>query len=414
MDMSLLVTLGVIFAATLVGSALRASSKDRCLQDLHGYHITIERKDGRIIWGEFRLFSSGAEIQYREDVLDDQHHTETSYVLYKNELAEAQALYRYTDDLTVENKRRRDLSVRRAFHPHLLRRTIRALRNFLNTAANSLTEALNLLLGRSKIITDQLVLAQGQTEIKGLTKSILGYVGTSYDDLLESFIGAQLVVETSDSEGTYEYLGVLKDYTASYLQILDVVVPQELSVKLERDTRTERIQRGGLRIDQHGPEVTLHNGTCFPVVVISVAWAEQEDALSIVIDPGSTVDYALPPEAEQATLTCRLARQLDILLPRARALIRHRAERYQAVDVLRHPMTTVLSGLGDSRFPRLQRQAAKTTCDLEDIEARLLSETPMTGAAQRLSELLEKREAQQREQREIRERGERQETGRDD
>jgi len=403
MDPSLLVTLAVIFVATLIGSALRASSKDRCLDDMSGYHVTIERKDGRIVWGEMRLFSSGAEIRYREDVRDEQQHTETSYVLYNNELNEAQAIYRYADDLTEENQRRRDASVRRAFHPNLLRRFVRTLRNFLNTAANSLTEALNLLLGRSKIVTDQLVLAQGQTEIKGLTKSILGYVGTSYDDLLESFIGAQLVVETSDAEATYEYLGVLKDYTATYLQILDVVVPQELELELTRSTPSESIRRGGLCIEQRGPQVTLRNRTRYPVVLVSVTWQDRADHLDAVIDPGSRLEYVLPPEAEQASLACRLARQLDMLLPRAHALIRHRAERYQLVDSLKRPMTTVLSGLGDSRFPRPERTPQRRDRDAESIEARLLSESPITGAAQRLTEMLEQRAAAEEEAREANE-----------
>jgi len=403
MDPSLLVTLAVIFVATLIGSALSASSKDRCLKDMDGYHVTVERKDGRIIWGEMRLFSSGAEIEYREDVRDEQQHTETSYVLYNNELNEAQAIYRYADDLTEENQRRRDASVRRAFHPNLLRRFVRTLRNFLNTAANSLTEALNLLLGRSKIVTDQLVLAQGQTEIKGLTKSILGYVGTSYDDLLESFIGAQLVVETSDAEATYEYLGVLKDYTATYLQILDVVVPQELELELTRSTPSESIRRGGLCIEQRGPQVTLRNRTRYPVVLVSVTWQDRADHLDAVIDPGSRLEYVLPPEAEQASLACRLARQLDMLLPRAHALIRHRAERYQLVDSLKRPMTTVLSGLGDSRFPRPERTPQRRDRDAESIEARLLSESPITGAAQRLTEMLEQRAAAEEEAREAKE-----------
>jgi len=400
MDLSLLVTLAVIFVATLIGSALRASSKDRCLEDMSGYHVTIERKDGRIVWGEMRLFSSGAEIEYREDVRDEQHHTETSYVLYKNELTEAQAIYRYADDLTEENQRRRDASVRRAFHPNFARRFVRALRNFLNTAANSLTEALNLLLGRSKIVTDQLVLTQGQNEIKGLTKSILGYVGTSYDDLLESFIGAQLVVETSDAEATYEYLGVLKDYTATYLQILDVVVPQELELSLQRNTPSELIRRGGLCIEQRGPVVTLRNRTRFPIVLVSVTWGEAVHSLNEVVDAGASLEYVLPAEAQQATIACRLVRQLDMLLPRAHALIRHRAERYEPVDAIKRPMAMVLSGLGDSRFPRPERSARERIKDAESIEQQLLSEVSVTGAAQRLTEMLEQRQEAQEEVRE--------------
>jgi len=200
------------------------------------------------------------------------------------------------------------------------------------------------------------------------------------------------VVETSDAEATYEYLGVLKDYTATYLQILDVVVPQELELDLERDSASESIRRGGLCIEQRGPEITLRNRTHYPVVLVSVSWGDQTDDVNAVVDPGAKLEYVLPPEAQTATLACRLARQLDMLLPRSHALIRHRAERYQPVDALKRPMTTMLSGLGDSRFPRPERRAQMCDRDVESIEARLLSEAPITGEAQRLTEMLEQRE----------------------
>ena len=85
MDLSLLITIGIIFIATFIGSALRSLSKDRCLKDFDGFHIMVERKDGHVVWGVMRLQPTGFELEYREDVLSDRVRAKTSYVVYKSE-----------------------------------------------------------------------------------------------------------------------------------------------------------------------------------------------------------------------------------------------------------------------------------------------------------------------------------------
>jgi len=77
-DISLLVTLGVIFASTLLVSALSALRKDRCLDDFDGFHVTVERKDKYPVYGTMHLVSTGFETLYRDEVLDGQMHLERS------------------------------------------------------------------------------------------------------------------------------------------------------------------------------------------------------------------------------------------------------------------------------------------------------------------------------------------------
>jgi len=47
---SLFVTIGLIFLVTLIGAYIRSRIKDRCLKDFVGFHVTIEREDGKLIW----------------------------------------------------------------------------------------------------------------------------------------------------------------------------------------------------------------------------------------------------------------------------------------------------------------------------------------------------------------------------
>lgn len=65
--------------------------------------MTIERTDNKIVWGVLEIESTGLELIYRDGVQDDQH-MESSYILYGEEYASIQAIYRFVDQLTPENK----------------------------------------------------------------------------------------------------------------------------------------------------------------------------------------------------------------------------------------------------------------------------------------------------------------------
>ena len=115
-DTSFLLTLAIIFLAALLGSFLSGRRRDPCLRDFDDYHVTVEKKSGRIIWGNLHLFAAGVELEYKTNV-QDQAHIETSYLLYKEEYKDVQAFYRYADELTPEDQRQRERDLRRSFHP---------------------------------------------------------------------------------------------------------------------------------------------------------------------------------------------------------------------------------------------------------------------------------------------------------
>lgn len=346
MDISLLVTVGIMFLAAFIGSALRGRAKDRCLQDFDAFHVTLERKDGHIAWGIMHLESTGFELEYRQDVLDEQRHVETSYVLYKDEYPKIQALYRYIDDLDPHNRARRERSCERAFHPGPMLYSLRKIRNFVNTATDSLAEVLNLLLGRTRPVQSQLVLAQGQTQLKGLTKNVLGYVGTSYDPLLERFIGVQAVVEVMIGDDVYEYVGVFKDYTATFIELLDVFFLQEVPLRFDegRDGDDQPPAADAVReVSRHhvlatlsGRELYVKNEAAYPILVHKLEMAAEERVIDTLVAPGEAYRLILTDVPAQAALTVivRAIRHLDMLVPREHALLRHRAERYEPSKAL--------------------------------------------------------------------------------
>jgi hypothetical protein len=65
--------------------------------------------------------------------------------------------------------------------------------------------------------------ASQQKSVKRFEKGVAGYLGRSYDPILEKHIGKWVVLEiTTNEEEVQEYAGIFKDYSRQFLQVMDV------------------------------------------------------------------------------------------------------------------------------------------------------------------------------------------------
>ena len=55
-----------------------------------------------------------------------------------------------------------------------------------------------------------------------MKKQLVGSVGTSYEPILERYIGHHVILELVKGESIIKYQGVLKDYTAEFVELMDV------------------------------------------------------------------------------------------------------------------------------------------------------------------------------------------------
>ncbi len=78
-------TILFIFLTAFIGTVLRSRGIDNCLRSFDGFHVTIEEKDGNLVWGKLFVYSTGLELQYAEPVIDSEGHIESSYILYKQQ-----------------------------------------------------------------------------------------------------------------------------------------------------------------------------------------------------------------------------------------------------------------------------------------------------------------------------------------
>ncbi len=362
-DASLLVTLALIFAATLVGSYLRARRRDPCLASFEGYHVTLQLADGKSVWGELKVEPTGLEIFYRQAVRDD-HHLESSYLLYAEEFPQIRAIFRFVDELSPENRERRAQDLRRSFRPNLWERAKREVRKFLNTARDSMGEVIGLLLGRVRKPAGRYITDTGENYLKKLGTTVIGYAGNNYDPLLERLIGSKVVVEVLEGNELHEHVGIFKHYSGDFLEILDVQYPfpQVVTVGANGCEETEILQ-----VERLPQALRVHNVTGHPLLLRRlVADDGQEVLVSAVVDAGERATVPLPDGFQSGRLEVRRIRELDMLMPRSRCVIRHRAEE---VETLFDPraLLDIVFDVGILLWPdeRARRQEERLRARLE-------------------------------------------------
>lgn len=221
---SLTITIIFIILSTVIGAFIKGRMRDKCLLDFVGDLVNIELKDNKIIWGFLRLEATGLELKYKERYLDkNDNHFETSFVLYKNEYPNIQCIVRFLDDLDDKHKKKRARSLNCIYHQKGLSRIKRKIRNFFATVRDSVIEVANLLMGRVKQITPVgKTLSSQDKYVSQMQAGVFSSLNTSFEPLLEKHMGKKVILQLSREGKIIEYLGILKGYTAEFLELVDV------------------------------------------------------------------------------------------------------------------------------------------------------------------------------------------------
>jgi len=217
------ITIAFIILAAGLGAFIRRRSRDKCLRDFAHNMVTLEDSGGKTIWGILRVENTGLEFVYKKKRQDEDGHEEASYILYKREYDRIGVVIRYHDELNEANRAKRDKELRKTYHPGPLRKLKRKTANVFKTVRDSVVEVVNLFLSQAKKATPAgLVLSSQEKYVSQMKQELMSSVGTSYEPLLERYIGRKVVLELVKGEEILEYCGVLKDYTAEFVEIMDV------------------------------------------------------------------------------------------------------------------------------------------------------------------------------------------------
>lgn len=365
MDTELLVTIGLIFLLTSIGGYLHARLRDRCLKSFDGFHVTLVKSDGRTVWGRLHLVSGGMEIAYPSSSREDSA-PKTSFLLHGSELPHIQTLFRYADNLDDAERRKRESDIATSFHPGPLRRAARWARNAFGSATDALREVITLVVGR----TSQAYTAEeGRDTLTKLGGNVLTGAGGAYEPLLERQIGHHVVVEVMEGDEVHEHVGLFKEYSADFLQLLDVQYPWHRALEVEPD-RTVEIDCVSAAHGRRAMKVT--NDGEQPILVLSVTFGDREREVNAIVDAGRSID--LPLDGAENTLVkvnVQTIRELDLIAPRTRAVVRHRAEPIVS-DTIVESMADLVFDLGtlvrggearDLLEAKLRRELAEASDD---------------------------------------------------
>lgn len=359
-DVTLLATIGLVFFATLLGAYLRAQRRDPCLKSFIDYVVTVECTDDKIIWGKLELASTGLELRYTAPVSDD-NHVESSYVLYTQEFGKIHAIYRYIDELDAKTSARRRKDLNRSLHPRFLRRIARHVRNFVSLASESLSEVIGLIIGGLRKPAGRYITEQSEVRLRELGTTFIGSVGSGYDPLLERFIGQKMVFEImEDEDEVHEHVGIFKQYSPDFFEILDVQMPQKQMLSIERE---QAIVAEQIKVAYSGGRLMVDNRSIQMVFLKSISYGDYEESVNAMIDSGEHIYLDVDAEVESAVLSFRILREVDMIVPRTRCVVRHRADYYRP-----EVMPSIIFDLGvklrgttktDAQETRLRQQLEK-------------------------------------------------------
>lgn len=221
---SLTITFLFILATAIIGAFTSRVKRDKCLYDFNNDPVALEKITGKIATkGILKVESTGLEFIYPVEKINPANNLlQTSYLFYKYEYPQIQALIRFRDELSEEGKKKREKDLKKVYKPSIFRKLKRKVQNIFKNLADSLKEAGNALVTHFQTSSSSALLKSQDKYLKQINQNIVESVGNSYDKLLEKYIGHKIVFDMIKGEKVYQYSGILKDYTSGYLELLDV------------------------------------------------------------------------------------------------------------------------------------------------------------------------------------------------
>lgn len=350
MDNILIITLLTIFATAFIGTIIKYRLRDKCLRDFRGYLVNLEYHDGRRLWGSLNVFHNGMELTYPTPLRDPADgHLETSALVFQSQMGTVRALKRFHDELSPDNQARRQREVALTQSPGLFRRFWRQLRNVFNLLRDAFGQAVTLFIGTFKKQGASTLLSTQDARINNTAQQVIAQGSAAYEPILERYIGKHVVVEITHNGVTKKNVGLFKEYSDQFLMVLDVPVseahafnladPEQLRVNRDFDFEvTQAVDNDTIQL-----HVRFHNRSRKSVDLLRVEGAGVEQALNLHVEAAGSTTFELKsiscPPADDETpntapsramlpplhllVSCR--RQMDLIVPRAIAVVRHGA-----------------------------------------------------------------------------------------
>ncbi len=225
-DSGFLITVAFIVISTLFLAFIKHIKKDKCIKSFKSDVVTVYFNTGESIKGRLDVENTGSEFIIDTTVKNEK----SSYILYKEEYPNVRFFVRYHKDLDSKRKRDRVKVIKKTYHPNIFRKMGRGINIFFKIIRDSLTEVFSALSGRLK--TASTSYATSETYMKKVNTEAVSSIDATHNPLLEKYIGNKVVIDHIFNSKEYEIVGILKDYTGEYLEILDAdFVSEEITLQ---------------------------------------------------------------------------------------------------------------------------------------------------------------------------------------
>jgi small nuclear ribonucleoprotein (snRNP)-like protein len=316
-------TILLIFLGALVGAFITSRSKDKCLRDFRGYRVTIETADGRYARGNLRVYSNGIELEYAQARMDADGNPETTFIFYDKQYSDLRRICRYSGELTREGLARRKRELRRTSNPSIFRRLGRWLRSVGNTFRDALLESIGAAVAhaRSAHPSSAVVTTQGG-RLSKIGETVVGYAARAFDPVLEKHIFDPVLVEEMWGDQLLRHRGVLKEYSRSFIEVLDVELKGEFRLAIAAEERVAVNPDFDLKLD--GKALCVSNCGSEPATLKEIVGKDFRKEINRKVVGGESVRVEIGGDLPRdAVLVLEGKRRADVLFPRTRASVRY-------------------------------------------------------------------------------------------
>jgi small nuclear ribonucleoprotein (snRNP)-like protein len=353
---TLLFSILTVTFITVFSTVMATLKKDKLLKSLAGHLVTIELKgdqpghDGARHRGRLRVESEGLEVVEEKA---NSSNEKVSYLHRKGpkgkEYENIHAIIRYHDFLTDREKQEREAEVDRVYHPSIGIRLRRRVRNIVNEMRRVVTETFTLVFGK---VREQF--GTYGKELEGAGQEVITYATeATYDALIDRLIGTRVVVHIKSN---LEYVGVLKDYTSQFIQLLNVNYKNTWKTTLEKSKNYSKHERG-LILERDGNDVVIQSKSPFKAILKRIDWTDggpadaKRDKINKTIEPFGQLRFSLTTSPQDTVVkpfdrlqlpvqfahtgykkihfTFESVRVADVVLLKNYGLVRHRTEKYE-------------------------------------------------------------------------------------
>ena len=310
------VVLIILIVLILVG--LRRRRRDRAIRLLDGFLVTLEREDGIRRAGVLRINRDGLTLEYALPATGNTPTVPITYLHYEAEWRAMNAIYRFEDELSKEDREQRvrqldaaapTLSVRRRWRPDqwIDRLTEQSIALWLHLRGRTFPEASFQRIPRSQ------------------RQLLTGYAGDNVNDLLDENLGKQVVVRHFANDFLHRHQGLLVAYSRYFLFLAQTPISQQVDVQLSPEKGAG--QEFTLRWHWKNSQLEIRNLSRYPLLLDHIRLGEKVRDLSMMIAEESAFTlHVEPPARGEAALAARIIREADVLLPRNRAIVRYTAD----------------------------------------------------------------------------------------